>query len=185
VRPRDSQRSKLYAAEHAIPGGKRYTTVAECQAFVDSVLDRKLVQRHYPSAMDERWYHDGRHYRIEVRDGRGHRNATGCAGTRIIQAPKWARSQRVLLHEMAHVLVGQGVAAHGWEFAGCYAFLVRQVMGKEAEAKLLASFKARKVRWRKPRAGRTLTPDQREAAVERLAVARAAKGNTDVSTEVD
>jgi putative metallohydrolase (TIGR04338 family) len=172
MRPRDSQRAKLYEAERALPTGQRYTTVAECQAFIDSVLDRKLVQRHYPNA-NTTW-------RVEVRDGRGHTHATGNAYTGIIQAPTWARTQRVLLHELAHVLTPVDSAHHGWEFAACLAFLARQVMGIENEAKLLAAFKANKVRYRKPKAGRTLTPEQREAATARLAAVRERRKGVDV-----
>jgi hypothetical protein len=46
-------------------------------------------------------------------------------------------------------------------------------MGREAHDALKVSFKAKKVRFTKPRERKPLTPEQREALAARLAEARA------------
>jgi putative metallohydrolase (TIGR04338 family) len=162
-RERDSQRKKLYDAERAVFTDfykPHFTTVQECQAFVDSVLARKRVQSHYKRAKRP----------VLVRPGHGARSAFGGYGH--VTLPRWARSRHVILHELAHALEPAG-AAHGWQFAQCYLWLVRQALGVEAAAKLEASFKAHKVRYRKPRTRKPMTQEQREAATVRLAAARA------------
>ncbi len=162
---RDSQRSKVYTAERdAGVGAIRRETVESCQAYIDRVLNRARVVKRYGKRT------------AEARPGFGHRNAeAGGAGLRRpapIQLPRWARHDLVILHELAHVLTWGEGASHGWQVAECFLFLVREMCGVDAAAKLEAAFKARKVRYRKPRRGRTPTPEQREAMVARLAAYR-------------
>ena len=65
-------------------------------------------------------------------------------------------------------------AQHHWPFVYVYLKLVSRFMGAATAKELKASFKKHGVR-AKPKRTRNLTPEQREAAVARLAEARAKK----------
>jgi predicted nucleic acid-binding Zn ribbon protein len=103
---RDSQRQKVYDAEHiAFCGGidkehppADYKTVAECQEFVDRVTAsdtwRALGFSHL--GMFER-------YPITVRDGRGRGRGGANAFGNTIKLPKWTRMDYYILHELAHI----------------------------------------------------------------------------------
>lgn len=171
TRERDSQRSKVYRAEGASKvKGKFLGTIPEIEAYLERVFSHEWFRRHFPHAR-----------RFTVKDGRGRRAAGGSGyGFRaVITMPKWSRFETIILHELAHGLTelewGRGTAWHGWEFCETFLKLVYHYMGREAGDKLKASFKEHRVRFRKPRRGRKLTPEQREAAVARLAAAREAK----------
>jgi putative metallohydrolase (TIGR04338 family) len=172
---RDTQRKKIYDSEDAVfPGHKKgphedLRTVTDVERFLHDVVRRKYVQRRYPNAV--RYASVG----IQVSDGRGTRWARGGGG--YINAPLWARTKTVLLHELAHNLAGTS-AEHNWQFAECYLFLVRVMLGKDAADKLEAEYKQRRVRYRAPRAKREVSPERRAALVNQLTAARAAKQGT-------
>jgi hypothetical protein len=63
-----------------------------------------------------------------------------------IALPKWARSERVMLHEIAHHAAPRDAAAHGPEYARIYVELVRTFMGEKPAARLLAAFEAHRVK---------------------------------------
>lgn len=160
-RPRDSQRSKVYAAEDAaFPRilGLARLDLNEMQRIVDKVCSSKLVQRKYPRA---------KHAPL-VTDGRARRSAAYDHWRNQVKMPTWARTKSALLHELAHALTYQkGEAGHGWRFCECYLYLVRVYMSKGAEETLRAEFKARKVKFKPPRT-RRMTDEQRLAASERM-----------------
>jgi putative metallohydrolase (TIGR04338 family) len=174
VRPRDSQRSKVYAAErfwrysgggrHVGARNERLETVPEMQAWVDKITASAWWQQRYPHVS-----------KITVRDGAGQRRALGYPGRRMISMPKWSRSRGVILHEVAHVIAPTGTAWHGWEYCAELLALVQHFLGKEEADALRAAFDQERVRYRKPRQRRPLTEEQREVLVARLAVAREAK----------
>jgi putative metallohydrolase (TIGR04338 family) len=134
MRPRDSQRSKLYAAEAILQGAPDFKTVQECQAFADSVMANRWVRA--------RW-----NRYIEVRPGKGHTRATGSHSSGIIQLPLWSRQRLVVLHEVAHVLTPGNYAHHGPEYAGVLLSLVHHVLGAEQAAKLRVSYREHRVRY--------------------------------------
>lgn len=158
---RDSQRGKLYVAERAIHSdGRRFTTVEDMQAYVDKLIGSAWWKRRHNCK------------RLTVRPGYGHTRAT-CGGG-IIQMPKWARIEAVLLHEMSHGVIqarygNYRVAAHGREYAAVFVELVGHMMGKDVADKLKASFRANKVKFTK---ARTMTPERRAALTQQLAAAR-------------
>lgn len=161
---RDTQRSKLYKAERVLDAFKTETpTVAHVEKLVARVLASKRVRAKYPPRTGS----------VAVKDGRGRRRA--CSSFGAISIPRWSRKDWIVLHEMAHELASHmaGRAAHGWEFAECYLYLVKLFMGREAHDALKASFKEHRVRYTKPRKGRTLSPEEREAMAARLSVYRA------------
>lgn len=104
--------------------------------------------------------------RLEVRPGFGHRRATADENG-VLQMPKWARTELVLLHEMAHCLTPATVASHGPEYAGVLLTLARRGMGPATAQALEDAFARQRVRW-------TLAsvPDVRPS----VATARAAVG---------
>lgn len=173
--PRDSQRSKLYAAEDAAfdlgyNGFQSRDTLSlqECQAIVDKVWASKIIRRKYSRAT---------RYSLAplVCDGRGRRRACYSPGRHVIKLPRWSRQKYIVLHEIAHALAyASDRAFHGWEFCECYLHLVRVFVNRGAEDKLKQEFKTRRVRF-KPKRTRTMTAEQRQVTGERLKKAREAK----------
>jgi putative metallohydrolase (TIGR04338 family) len=144
--PRDTQRSRLYKAENAAfkgnpLGGKRLETVPDIERFVQKVANRAPIKSRYPELARSP---------IRVKDGRGRRRA--CGGYRSISIPLWARTEWIVLHELAHVATlrrhGETVAAHGREFVSCYLTLIYFILGKEASAHMRKHLDAGRVKWR-------------------------------------
>jgi putative metallohydrolase (TIGR04338 family) len=168
--PRDSQRAKVYAAERTIrPLGRSFSSIEEIQGYVDRLVGSAWFRR--------RW---GKR-RITVERGRAGSSAMAVSGPSVIQMPEWSWCEPVVLHEVAHLCTDrqhtegfQRVAAHGREYAAILLILVRRQMGDDAWRMLKLSFVKYKVKHTAKRS-RAMTDEQREAAVERLALARAAK----------
>lgn len=173
--PVDSQRSKVYKAERRafLPfesafganDMRRWKTVGEMQSYVDRLLASAWWKRRWPTVT-----------KIVVKDGRGRRKA-GSAGGSILM-PLWARKEWVILHEIAHEVVGRtighrNVAAHGREFCQVYLELVGHMMGDDARKALKDEFQAHKVKHTKAR--KPMSEEQRAAAAERLTAARSRK----------
>lgn len=174
-RPRDTQRSKLYAAERRAFGRStaELPAVADVQAYVDKVVGTAW--------WIARWGFDP----VRVADGRGSSSAR-CISTTGIAMPVDMRSKWVVLHELAHVVTQRQygwnvVPWHGWEFCDNYLAIVRHYLGADAADRLRAEMRAGRVRYTKPRQGRPLTPEQRAAAVARLAAYRANAASKDPS----
>lgn len=110
-------------------------SVAATQEYVDAVLAAAWFQR--------RW---GRRA-IRVLAGRGsHANMSLLGGVSITVSQHHRRSEAVILHEIAHILIGGGYAPHGPEFAGVLLTLVRHQMGAEHAKDLRESFRKHRVR---------------------------------------
>ena len=134
TRPRDSQRARLYRAEGEVDCGRGLPSVERMQAYVDGLVaaDWFVV----------RW--GARSF--EVRPGFGHRRAT--ADERgVLQMPKWARTELVLLHEIAHCLTPPTFASHGPEYAGVLVALARRAMTPATAQSLEDAFTRHRVRW--------------------------------------
>lgn len=166
---RDSQRKRVYTAEHVLMNyAKPLPTVKDVERFIKKQMERKAILKRYPHANKE----------TAVADGRGCKRALA-HGTRKISIPIWARNDWVVIHEMAHIINAREnwwpKAAHGWEYCSIYLDLVRFIMGVEAHDALKASFKKHKVKYKKPKSRKPLTPEQKAALAERLKAARLAK----------
>lgn len=169
---KDAQKSKVYKAEQDFlrPSHSTYVgDIFDCQSFVTKVLRRAYVQKHYGA-------YDG----IIVKGvPKKYRWAHAYPIRRIIEvgignASKWARTDAVLLHEIAHVLAYDryGVCSHGWQFAATFLDLVRNVMGKEAADALKKGYRHCGVKFREPRKRKPMDPAKKAAQAERLAKAR-------------
>lgn len=177
---RDTQKSKVYTAERALHAiNPAFKTWAEVEAYVKKVVKSAYLQRKY----EKRAYRIGN---LHVFKGRGGGFASdgkivyhGWGEYERFYGPQitlgvWARRESVILHEIAHHLVGFG-HGHDWAFCEVYLDLVRHFMGKEAHALLKESYRKNKVRFTKPYKRAPLTPEQKAAACERLAKAREAR----------
>ncbi len=133
-RPRDGQRTRLYRAEGEVIAGRPLATVARMQAYVDEIVRAEW----FLSRWGERAF--------EVRPGFGHRRATADEHG-VLQMPKWARSELVLLHEVAHCLTPLTVAAHGPEYAGVLLAVARRAMSPGTGQSLEDAFARHRVRW--------------------------------------
>jgi putative metallohydrolase (TIGR04338 family) len=134
ARPRDAQRARLYRAEGQVDAGRRLPTVDRMQAWVDALAATDW----FLARWGERTF--------DVRPGFGHRRATADAHG-VLQMPKWARAELVLLHEVAHCLTPSTCAAHGPEYAGVLLALARRGMGPSTAQALEDAFARERVRW--------------------------------------
>jgi len=117
-RPRDSQRSRVYRAEHGLPGGTAFPALQDCRAYVDGVTASAWWRSRYPALPA-----------VEVRDGRGSSRARASTTVARISLPRGCRSQLVIFHELAHLATPRTFAAHGPEFASRYLEMVEHFMG--------------------------------------------------------
>lgn len=168
---RDSQRSKVYAAEKAAvlaSWNSRLETLPEIQDYLQDMMNRAWFKRRWP------WITKV----PRLKDGRGTTHARGGAGG--LNLPRWARSEVVVLHEMSHYLcdmtLHQPHAAHGWQFCEVYLTLVRFQCGKGAHDLLRDQFKQHKVRFKPPQTRKPLTEARKAELRAHLVKARAAKG---------
>ena len=134
ARPRDSQRARLYRAEDEVGPGRRLATVEALQAYVDDLRGTDWFR--------SRWGTPS----FEVRPGYGHRRATADRNG-VLQMPRWARTEVVLLHEVAHCLTPATFAAHGAEYAGVLLSLVRRAVDSGTAQRLEDAVASHRVRW--------------------------------------
>ncbi len=134
TRPRDSQRARLYRAEGEVDPGRRLPTVERMQSWVDGLVATDWFVARWGARA------------FEVRPGFGHRRATADQHG-VLQMPKWARTELVLLHEVAHCLTPVTVASHGPEYAGVLLALARRGMGPATAQLLEDAFARERVRW--------------------------------------
>jgi putative metallohydrolase (TIGR04338 family) len=133
-RPRDSQRARLYRAEGTVKAGRRLPTVTHMQSYVDTLVGADWFAARWSARS------------FEVRPGFGHRRATADEHG-VLQMPKWARTELVLLHEVAHCLTPRTCAAHVPEYAGVLLALARRGMGPATAQALEDAFAQEGVRW--------------------------------------
>lgn len=162
-RSRDSQMSKLYAAErkHSLWSEEsQYDSISHVQVWVDSICKSRWFKNRYPhyalSQSRQTIFLNASERGIKVLDGRGRRKACG-SNRGYIKLPVWSRSDLVILHEIAHVVTrregyhGPLPAFHGREFCANYLSLVRRFLGKEAGDELKEHFKKGRVKYTRKR----------------------------------
>ena len=150
TRPRDSQRSRVFAAEIENHGIEMQNPPAwlkeasQCQAWVDTITRSRWWRARSPIGQ------------VKVFDGRGtsiarggHFGNCGKKNGWGVNLPKWARSEMVILHELAHVLTHSQCIApwHGRRFCRNYLALVGRWMNRDNARRLRACFKKHRVKW--------------------------------------
>jgi len=178
-KPRDSQRSKVYKAEHLFIGENDHLQIKNKNLdFWTEYLSKKVVK--------SKWFGNNfkvtNGFRFKTKDGRGCRRATAktfymgyqkdCVRLGVITLPLWARQEIVVLHESAHVVTHPRYADHGPEFCRNFLKLVRHFMGVEAEKKLKKYFANNKVRWKEKK---KLSPERLAQLRERGKILAAAR----------
>ena len=149
-RARDSQRSKVYAAEDfvrtlfdraaehgsravdffgtqlTLPPEGRFGSVASAQRYVDDVLALPAVRQRWPGVAP---------LKVRARRAATAAHYESVDGTGVIAVPDrdtadWALRELVVLHEVAHHLC-QAEPPHGPEFVATICTLTELVMGPE------------------------------------------------------
>jgi hypothetical protein len=171
-RMRDSQKSRVYRSDHVLDKYGRLETIPEIEVFVRKLWSSERLKKAFGPKGMYSWV-------PKIRDGRGRVKAAGNASG--IWLPLWSRSKGIIIHELAHTLShrvygSRNIAGHGWEFCDCYLTLTKIALGRPAHDELKRAFKENKVKYKKPRKKKPLTPEQRAALVERMAKARASRG---------
>lgn len=169
---RDNQRSKVYTAEMYLHQSEAEMSWAEVEAYAAKVMGSTYVQAKYSVARRKIVFVKGRGGGFAKNYHFDSYNRVHYHGP-VVSLGVWGRRRSVILHELAHHFAGLHVR-HNWQFVAVYLDLVRHFLGQQAHDEFKASFKANRVKYRAP-AKRTLTDEQRQAASERLAAARAAK----------
>jgi len=151
VSVRDSQRSRVYAAEEfvrtlfdraaehssraidffgdpiTLPPEARFASMESVQRYLDAVLALPAVTARWPGrsriAVRPRRSATAAHY--ENRDG------TGVIAVPERGASGWAMRELVVLHEVAHHLAADSAPAHGPQFVATFCELAATVMGPE------------------------------------------------------
>lgn len=149
----DPQRSRVYEAEQvlarlvdrrldfpvadafgsrvAVPDDRKFGDVAAVQRYAEAVLRLDWVAGRWPRAQRP----------LAVRARAGAARAHYEFDTATMAVPphsvggRWAMRELVILHELAHHLVGPddgGEGAHGAAFTGCLLELVAELVGAEA-----------------------------------------------------
>jgi hypothetical protein len=89
-RPRDTQRSKVYAWDQKIyPKNPKMLTLIECQQLVDELCGIYSVKA------------------STVTDGRSRTRGCWSPRNNQIRMPRWTRHTNYMIHEIAHAIVGQ------------------------------------------------------------------------------
>lgn len=161
MKNKDSQRSKVYEAEHLVrtmfdradqrglrtvdmlgstltlPVERKFASLDSVQTYVDAVLALNWVRDTWPSAR--------RSVRVRERSGAGEAHYERDTWTIAVPLHRgntaWALRELVVLHELAHHLEPEesDLPAHGGEFVDRFVTLVGGVVGDEAAFVLRAA----------------------------------------------
>lgn len=148
-RPRDSQRSKVYKAQWVVfKERETMATTDQCWEYIKKIVNTEWFRKRYPHKYDNM---------IWVKSGQGSRRARALTSLEsrgiTMVLPRWARTEWVILHELAHCVTPKTVAAHGREYCRTYLDLVYRFLGPEKGSELSKSFRENRVRYvlRKPK----------------------------------
>lgn len=161
-RPRDSQKSRLYASEWEVFGWPKmeFESMEQLEEYLWRVLENRWVQSNFPIAREI----VAGTQKIKVSAGQGHRRAITKREPDFFRVsfPRQMRCRWVVLHELAHVLTPWEYAGHGREFARAYLYLVKKFFGREMENKLKAAMKKHNCKYSKTHTRWKNPPTQEE-----------------------
>jgi len=138
--PRDSQRSRVYAAEQSLRW--HYTevhTAPDWLAWAQNYCNRIVASRWWAKNI-------GRGWTVELRPIKGRRAFYRGAG--VIDLPKSRANPATLLHELGHH--GTPVLSHGPHFTSLHLRLVRRWLGRAAWRELRQAYREHSVHYRAP-----------------------------------
>jgi hypothetical protein len=144
----DSQRERTYRAERDVDWGddkRGGMTLEECQAFANKVTRSaawaRLRKRHgYAEPKKER--------QVTVEQA-PHGGATAYPGMWKIRIASGMMSRHVMLHELAHVVVGPRIGHH-WPFCRAFTDLVARFMSPALAKELKAQMRKHRSRYAVP-----------------------------------
>jgi putative metallohydrolase (TIGR04338 family) len=150
---RDSQRSKVYAAENTLKKmSESFATFDDAKRFVDAAVASGWWKGNFPQI-----------HRIEVHRGGvswawgGQHNWYPKTGWIKLPDNEFGRKKLVIIHEMAHCLAPRK-SKHDRLYCNVYLKLVRHFLGSEAEQELKNAFKEKRVQYKLPR---QLSPERK------------------------
>lgn len=162
---RDSLRQRVYDAESrwrvgdkeftrnfpGAPSHKRWfvasylteaDTLLEIKRFISSVRSTPEVMRRFPADAGKTWHV------AKLKRGSTMAGQAWSRSRKVAFCLRFGVSISVVLHEMAHVLVGSGCngrPGHDWRFAETMVFLAKVVHGADASDNLATCYRAFKV----------------------------------------
>jgi putative metallohydrolase (TIGR04338 family) len=161
----DSQKNKVYSAEHAFEA-KFQSTVRKFKQFSDYNEAEKYLKKVLASKTWQKLTDRTNITLIEKRDMGNRSRTAGVAYYNKIQlCPRYGMNEYVLLHELAHCA---GHMHHDVSFRKTLLKLVSRFIGIEAAAMLKAEFKSKNLKM--ARKSTVLTPEQWIASVEKIKI---------------
>lgn len=173
VPSRDSQRQKLYDAENeAFPAKGKMLVGDGSMGDLDRRVRQIVGSRRWQDLADRA----GMPADCAAREAVVTHDGSGCGSAferaHQITMPRWARTEIVLLHELAHVLAPRSVRHH-WPFARLFLDLVSTFSSHSNMLLLRESFRKHGVRYA-PKRKRVMSPEAKALLAERGRVALAA-----------
>jgi hypothetical protein len=162
----DSQREKVYSAEREVFDRGEVEKFKTRRGFAGRM---NRIAKSATATKIRREFGLGKVYgSIDVDLRRSNVSSTSYGGR--VEISRSSLDMWTLLHELAHEILPRGIHHH-WPFAYAYLKLVSRYMGTAKAKELKAAFRKHKVRM-KPKRTRTMTPEQRAQAAERLRLGR-------------
>lgn len=172
-RPRDAQRRKVYDAEIEAGlkrGTPRFEYISDVRDYVLKVRTNGYLRRRYEHSLQPP---------IDVQDG-GNRAARATGNVSRIRLPRWAWSEYIVLHELAHVITEReygilNTAWHGREYCEILLDLVRFMLGRDQHDELKRRYKELGVKFRPKKTSAPMSDERRAKLSETLTRARQIK----------
>jgi len=158
-----------------------FETLEDCWQYLNGVLNKAWFKKRYartsarlacPKGTKTFREHGGKVIPVQERNGL---ELVPCArggfaqGGYRIGLSNWARQERVILHELAHLINSHENKSsrkynqdHGWQFCSIYLTLVGFMMGPEAKSELREAFKKHNVKYLRPRGLNVIAGDEPE-----------------------
>lgn len=140
----DGQQQALYSAERRLSKGDRFDDIEEARDYVDYLTSLSWMKRRWPDG----W----RYCEVEMKSSRAtrkiaHAEQSGLHGPSCIRLSPHALYQRVVLHELAHVLTPKPHPWHGRLFARVFLALIEWRYGDEAAETLKEAYREKNVNY--------------------------------------
>lgn len=145
---RDSQRAKVYSAERRLWSKERDSPEEQKMSLTDAtnfcyeVIESAWTRHRFSKANSFGLGRDVRPLKIKGNLVRVWARSGG-----VLSLPGWARYKLMILHELAHLLVGVD-KEHNCPFTTCLVALVGHFIGQDIAVKLSNAFRSEGVKYR-------------------------------------